>query len=44
MGYDPNWGHRNWSYEEDEKKQEGKPRASEAEDRGSQSKEMMDHF
>lgn len=45
MGHRSNRGHQNWSFEEDEKKQEGKPTASKAEDRQSQSKqEMLHHF
>lgn len=45
MGHGSNRGHQNWSFEEDEKKQEGKPTGSEAEDRRSPSKqEMVHHF
>lgn len=45
MGPESDPGHQNWSFEEDEKKPEGKPTASEAEDRRAQSKqEMVDYF
>ncbi|XP_011616869.1 NPC1-like intracellular cholesterol transporter 1 [Takifugu rubripes] len=45
MGPESNPGHQNWGFEEDEKKPEGKPTASEAEDRRSQSKqEMVNYF
>lgn len=45
MGHQSNRGNQNWSFEEDEKKQEGKPTASEAEDRRSQSKqEKVNYF
>lgn len=45
MGHQSNGGHQNWSFEEDEKKEEGKPTAGEGEDRRSQSKqEMGDYF
>lgn len=44
MGDGSKRGHQNQSFEEDEKKQEGKPTASRAEDGPSQSKEEMAHY
>lgn len=45
MGHESNRGHQNWSFEEDEKKREGKATGGEAEDTWPRSKlEKADHF